>query len=370
MNNTQVSPLTDLQTFQLAVASSSDHIVITDTEGSIVYANHAAELVTGYTTEEMQGKTPRLWGGLMDKPYYEGMWKTLKTDKKPFVSEIRNRKKSGAEYSAILRASPILSENGILIGFVATEEDISERVRIDKAKSEFVSLASHQLRSPLTVINWYTELLLQEKVGPLTDDQKNYIHQIRESSRSLTSLVTSLLNVSRIELGTFLVTPKPTDVNRFIRDTVTALQPLADAKQIRIESSYDPSIGTLDMDQNLLRIIIQNLVTNAITYTANSGTITITTVKTADSIQISVRDTGCGIPESARDRIFTKLYRADNAKSLVPNGNGLGLYIVKSVLDSSGGTIRFESEEGKGTTFFIGLPLIGMKAKEGSKMLE
>ena len=117
-------------------------------------------------------------------------------------------------------------------------------------------------------------------------------------------------------------------------------------------------------------MVIQNLLTNAVKYTAENGTVTVTLARSGESIAFTVADTGFGIPADAREHIFTKLYRADNARAMVPDGNGLGLYIAKSILDQTGGTIRFESEIGKGTTFFVTIPLTGMKQKSLSALMK
>lgn len=359
--------LSDSHAYQMAIESSSDHIVITDVDGKIVYANKAAQNITGYSLDEMISKTPRLWGGLMDDAFYKRLWDTLKNKRQPFNVELKNKRKNGEIYNAILRAAPILDEKQEVVGFIATEEDITERIRVDQAKSEFVSLASHQLRTPLTVIRWYAEMLGAS--NPLTDEQKGYINQIQEANKRVISLVSALLNVSRIELGTFFVQPVPINLPLIAEQVTKELAPLFEQKAITVTNMFDSATNNFLGDENLLRIIFHNLLTNACKYTPARGKVTVTIEKKDQNVHIRVSDTGVGIPDDAKPYIFTKLFRADNVKEIDETGNGLGLYIVKSVVEAGGGTIVFESAEGKGSTFSVTFPATGMSKKEGTRSL-
>ncbi|OGK35738.1 hypothetical protein A3F60_00385 [Candidatus Roizmanbacteria bacterium RIFCSPHIGHO2_12_FULL_39_8] len=197
----------DLYKYKLAVESSSNHIVFTDKNGYILYANKAAEILTGYSFAEMKGKTPRLWGGLMPKEFYAKMWKTLKEEKKPFVGEIKNRRKKGETYTAIARISPLLDKNRQLLGFVATEEDISERViyednlrELYNTKTQFIAIASHQLRTPQGIIKWSIELLLADKDLHLNPQQMQLFNQIAKANKQMIALIDTLLKITRTNL--------------------------------------------------------------------------------------------------------------------------------------------------------------------------
>ena len=177
--------LQDPTIFKMAADSSSNHIIITDTEGIILYANQAAADITGYKISEMLGKTPRLWGGLMSKSFYKQMWKIVKIEKKSFIGEIRNKRKNGERYFAKIKISPILDYRKHLCGFVANEEDITREKEFDQIKTAFVNTAAHQLKTPVSIIRWYAELLQIYDMSNLTPVQKKYVSGIYEADLRL-----------------------------------------------------------------------------------------------------------------------------------------------------------------------------------------
>lgn len=308
----------------------------------------------------------------MSQEFYEDLWRTIKIEKKPFVGEITNKRKDGTPYQALSSISPIMNKHGVLEFFIGIERDITKEKEIDSAKTEFVSLASHQLRTPLSAINWYTEMLLSEDAGAITDMQREYLGEVSRGSRRMVELVNALLNVSRIELGTFAVQPEPTDVVELARDVINELKSKILEKKLHIEEAYVENLPKMMVDPKLTRIVFQNLLTNAVKYTPEEGKISISIAMSADETMftIAVSDTGYGIPKEDQSRIFTKLFRASNIREKETDGTGLGLYIIKSIVEHSGGTVTFESEEGKGTTFTLTLPVSGMRPQEGNKQIE
>lgn len=366
----------------LVLNETTNHIVFCCIEGLILYANPASQQGTGYTFEEMKGNTPRLWGGLMGHDFYERLWRTIKIEKKPFVDKVVNRKKSGVLYTALARISPIFDTDGALIGFISTEEDITEIERIDQAKTDFVSTASHQLRTPLSIIRWYTELLIGGDIEKPTKKQLELLNEILTGSHRMAALIDALLTVSRIELGTFAVEPKQTDIMALIKTIKEEYARDIASKRLLFTESYARSLPSMLIDPRVLQIIYSNLVSNAVKYTPEGGTIKLD-VRTVEagkkigckkilekSLAVSVFDTGYGVPESQKHKIFTKFFRADNARNKVPDGSGLGLYIVKSLVEYIHGMVWFESEENKGTTFFVVVPLASTKQKkEGATLL-
>lgn len=359
----------ELSRFQTAVNNASDHIIITDSDAKIIYANRGVEQLTGYSLEEVIGKTPAVWGKQMPKAFYEKMWNTLKVDKKPFVGEIKNKRKNGQLYDAESSISPIINDKGEIVYFVGVERDITKAKEIEKAKNEFVSLASHQLRTPLTAINWYSEMLLGGEAGGLNEKQKEYVEELGSSSRRMTELVGSLLNVSRVDLGTFTIDPKPTDIAKISKDAIKDIAPKISKKKLKIVEEYE-KLPKINIDPNLLEIILQNLISNAVKYTPELGTIKVVIGKTENEIIIKVEDNGYGIPLYQQEKVFEKFFRADNIIPVETDGNGLGLYMVKQILNSSGGSISFTSKEGVGSTFEVKLPLSGMSRREGPRILE
>lgn len=355
----------DFEKFRLAVEVVSDSVIITDIDGRILYANKAGEAITGYTQTEMIGSRPSLWGNQMPVEFYEQLWNTIKRDKKEFHGEVTNKRKDGERYVAELHIAPILMEKGKLYGFVGIERDITSRKEADKAKTEFVSVASHQLRTPLAVINWYIEMLKKGEVGTINKEQSAYLEQIHVASQRMVDLVNSLLSVSRIDLGKFDIEPEPLALSVVADETLSEMDPQIQGKHLRIIKQYDQQVPFINADPSMIRVIFQNLISNAVKYTPQNGTITLVIEKgSARDALISVADTGYGIPTGQQSRIFEKFFRADNAREKEPDGNGLGLYITKSIVDRANGKIWFDSKEGRGTTFYVSIPLTGMEKRE------
>lgn len=359
----------DLQKFRLAVESTSDHIIITDPAGVILYANKAAEKITGYGQKEMLGKTPALWGNKMPKEFYKNMWDVIKKGKSTFKGEINNTRKNGEEYLAEVEVSPVLDDTGKVIFFVGIERDVTHDREVEKAKTEFVSLASHQLRTPLTSIKWYTEELLRGDAGKLGKKQSEFVSQIQTGSRHMVDLVNKLLNVSRIELGSFSTKPETVSLPEIIQEIIAEFRPQITAKQQELKTVYPKTLPQITTDRQLLRVIIQNLISNAVKYTGEKGHIQIKLFLKAPSplpqrlnpdlpcIFINVTDDGCGIPTHQQDKIFSKFFRADNVHTKDTEGTGLGLYMSKAIIEHIGGALWFESQENKGATFWLAVPL-------------
>lgn len=347
--------------FQLT-RQTSNHVILTDHSGCILFANHAAEEMTGYTFSEMRGQTARLWGGLMSPAYYrKNIWGPL-SQNDSVKETLINRRRDGRLYAVILTITPIL-DTGAVIGYVATEEDVTELMKINKEKSEFISLAAHQLRTPLTATKWYIEMLMSEKISK---KQRERAQKISDSNQRMVDLVNKLLDVSRLELGVFAINPEPVDVLALMQSIVSEQKIQIEKQKINLVQDYATTIPLFDADPKLLRIVLENILSNAVKYTPEKGTVSISIQKNEKDILFSISDTGFGIPKDEQDKLFSKLFRASNIQTKNVNGTGLGMYIVKSIIDNSGGTIRFESQENKGTTFFITMPMSGMK-KRGTK---
>ncbi len=361
----------DLIKFQLAVENVSDLIVITDIEGRIIYVNKAIKRITGFRKRDVLNRkagSKGLWGGLMEKEFYRKMWKTIK-NKKPFTGEFKNKRKNGEEYYSIVNIVPVLGENNQISFFVAVERDITERRRIDRAKSEFVSLASHQLRTPLSTIRWYSEMLIAGDAGKLKKEQSKYIEEIYRGNTRMIELVNALLNVSTLELGTFIIEPEIIDIRDISDKVIEALSQRIKEKELKFIKKYDKDIPKINLDRKLVSVILENILTNAVKYTPKKGEVELKILKEKKNVKIVVIDSGIGIPKKQQDRIFEKLFRADNVKATDTDGTGLGLYIVKSILDQTGGKIWFKSKENKGSTFFVTIPLKGMKVKKGIRKI-
>lgn len=509
----------ELQKFKLAVENASDHIVITDIDGVVLYANKAVEKITGFKQKEVLGKkAAALWRKPMEQKFYQEFWEIIKKRKLVYNGELINRRKNGEEYPAVISVAPVLGEKNEILYFIGIERDVSdqkaaeaqisqvlnnlqvesqklfeakakdeallenigdgiivtdqdgritlvnksaeamlnikqvaclgkpviniikvldnkniplplqkrpmiialstgkqievkpkdnyyferadgsrfavsaiispffwnkriigtievfrditEEQNIDRAKTEFVSLASHQLRTPLTAISWYVEMLLNGDLGKLKPAQLENLQEVASSNQRMIQLVNGLLNVSRIELGTFAVEPELLKLPEIINAVIKDLKPLIKSKRQSVKVELPENLPELKLDHNLINIVFQNFLTNAVKYTPARGKIQVTAEKRSQDILFAISDNGYGIPKKDQSQIFTKMFRADNAKLKDTSGTGLGLYLVKSIIEqSAGGKVWFKSQENKGTTFYFTLPLTGMKEKKGSKAL-
>jgi signal transduction histidine kinase len=228
---------------------------------------------------------------------------------------------------------------------------------LDQAKDEFISMASHQLRTPLTSVKGYLSMVIDGDAGSLKDDQAKLLGEAYASAERMVYLISDFLNISRIRTGKFVLESKPVNLASIISSEIGQLG--ISARNRKLQLVYDPPanfpIGVLDEEK--LRQVIMNFIDNAIYYTPAGGKITVTLTATAKDIIFRVTDTGIGVPPSERHKLFTKFYRATNAKHIRPDGTGIGLFMAKKVITMHGGSIIFETSESKGSTFGFSVPL-------------
>lgn len=277
--------------------------------------------------------------------------------------------RSGRKFPVVAITAPLVHINKV-IGIVKVFHDASKEKEVDKMKTEFISLASHQLRTPLSAIKWFIELLGESKSGKLSDEQEKYIKNIAFSTERMIDLVNSLLNISRIESGRIMVEPKPTDLLKLVEETVGELKRKMDKKNIKFVISAHAKLPSINVDPKLIGHVYTNLIDNAIKYTKDGGQVTVFISKKDDVVISQVSDNGYGIPVNEQAKLFQKFFRASNVIKHVTEGTGLGLYLVKAIIESSGGKIWYKSTEDKGTTFWFSLPVEGMKPKKGEVSLD
>ncbi len=349
----------------LVVEKSTNGVLITDAHQKILYVNPSWEQLNGYTASDVLGKTPSVvQSGKTPESEYKKMWNALSQGKSFTSEEIINRRKDGKDWECRLSVYPIQEENRT-INFVGIQQNISKRKEVDRMKTDFISLASHQLRTPLTAMRWFSELLLKNTQSNLTDDQKDLLFNLHTSTLRMISLVNMLLNISRIESGRLLVEPKDTDLRLLSDSVIEELNPRLAEKKIRVEKDYEQHLPIVFVDAQLIREVFANLLTNALKYSPENTQIRVSVFVENEFIHVSVCDQGIGIPKDDQDKIFTKFYRGSNVMSTETDGTGLGLYFVKEIVETSKGKIWFESGEGKGTTFHFTVPLEGMAKKTG-----
>lgn len=355
------------------LASIGDAVFAIDNEGKILLFNPSAEAISGFTSQEAIGK-----------PYKDILHFIFEKDRKlndtfiksalsGHLAQMKNHtkliRKDGSEIYVADSAAPIRDHADGVIGAIVVFRDVSKELVLEQAKSEFVSLASHQLRTPLSAINWYSEMLLNGDAGKINKDQEEYMREIFDGNQRMIELVDSLLNVSRLEVGKLKNDPQHVSMIDLADSLQKEMQTSITAKKLVIERHLAEDLPTIYADPKLLRMIVQNILSNAIKYTPVAGKVTITMREATHSeittaklrpgqpyCFMSVSDTGFGIPKAQQSKIFAKLFRADNVRKLDVEGTGLGLYIVKEVTHKFGGNIWFESVESLGTTFYVVIP--------------
>ena len=346
------------------VQNLNDGVIMFNKEKNIVLINVAAKKITGIKDERV---------GL------ESIYKNLKKfniekiiSDKTLKGEIKmiNEVAIGKFHYEIL-IIPVKDHKMEIVGGAIILHDVTQIKEIDRMKTEFVSVASHQLRTPLTAIKLFTEMMLGGEVGKLEADQKKYLENIYQSTQRMVILVNDLLSLSRLESGRLKVEPVLTKLSDSIKSIINEVAPVAKAKGVAIDFEFNKNLPKAMIDPNLVRQVVHNLITNAVHYSLeNKQAIVVVKLDKKDKdFLISVSDTGIGISSKAQLRIFEKFFRADNAIKIRTEGTGLGLYVSKMIIESSKGKIWFDSKVGKGTTFYISLPIKGMKKKEGEKSL-
>lgn len=233
----------------------------------------------------------------------------------------------------------------------------NEQLRtLDHLKSDFVTVTTHQLRTPLAAIRWTLQMIIAGDVGPITEEQKKFLMQAYESNNRLVAMLRDLLMADQIETGRFDKINAVTDPAEVAADLLKEVGMLADTQGVALRFEPPAQKLAVSIAPDHLRAILQNLVENAIKYTPRGGTVTVEMVRGVGQVAISVADTGIGIPQSAQDRIFSRFFRAQNAVTMVTDGSGLGLFIAKRIVEHYRGTLSFTSAEGAGTTFVFTLP--------------
>ena len=264
-------------------------------------------------------------------------------------------RKDGVKRWVSLSAIPYRTIGGKGTGGSVSMFDITEQKAIDRVKTEFVSLASHQLRTPLTAMKWYGEMVLQS-ADPLTQKQRGYIEKIYEGNERMIELVNLLLSASRLELGSLTIDVEHVDPTKHVKQTLEEMALHIEEKKLHIIENYQGDATNYYTDKKLMQMIVQNLITNAIKYTGDGGEVRIFMEFTNDHLHFKVEDTGMGIAPEEQDKIFTKMFRAENARLKVTDGTGLGLYIVKEAVGALSGEIGFTSELNRGTMFTVTVP--------------
>ncbi|HDS11679.1 MAG TPA: PAS domain S-box protein, partial [Candidatus Wirthbacteria bacterium] len=348
---------------QTILENIGDGVVVLDDRQNIKLANSLATQLTGYSQAELVGDNfgnklkflnehdLKVNRGFIDRAYENG---ALSENTHHIVIQT----KDGRVIPVAGNATPLRDQQGKIKGCIVVFHDVTKQRAVEKMKDEFVSMTSHQLRTPLTSLRWTLDLLQRPTTGKLSEKQTTYVNQLSVATLKLIALVNDLLSMSRLESGKLELHLEPVDLVEITADSVNLLKSSADENDISLELSIpSKSLPIFKGDRVYLQQVIQNLVSNAIKYSKPAGRVVIKLSKRADQLIFSCQDTGIGIPKSQQDRLFASFFRADNALGQAKEGTGLGLSIAQKIIDQMGGKIWFKSIEGQGSTFYFSLPL-------------
>jgi len=360
------------------IASMGEGLIMVDKEYTVTLINRVTEEILGLEGKKIMGADLKSILQIIKKTT------VLKPEERPISQVLKNGKTITAgvsdeffgktekrEFPLAFIVSPIKdSISNEITGAVVIFRDITDDKRLNDAKTNFISVASHQLRTPLTSMRWLSEMLLDGDAGKLDEEQAHFVQRIEDSAERMVNLVNLLLQIARVEAGRIMVEPTPVSLKDLSAEVAESITLTLKAKLQTVEIKSEPeSLPKLLLDKDIMWQVVQNLLTNANRYGTPKSSIKVVIAQKGEEIEYSVHNDGIGIPAKQKDRIFEKFFRADNAVKAVPEGSGLGLSLVKSVVNSWGGKVWFESSEGKGATFYFTISKDGMKPKKGEVKL-
>lgn len=337
----------------------SDGVVVMRLGGAILYLNSAARNILGI---DVTLRTIRMSGNMIFRPVEDQpetkvtSWKSLSSN------ELKNEQvqmyTSKGEQRLLKISSERLLSQQESPAYLITFTDITKDAELERMKADFVSIAAHELRTPLTSVRNYLSLLEEESLNKLDPDAKLYLERTRTSAEQLAEIVESFLTTSKIERHTLELHKAEINWNNTLQELVSKFKPLASQKNLQLILDLPPEEIQISVDLDRTQEFMGNLIDNAIKY-SKDGEIKISSHgnKSANTLYISIQDNGIGIPAHEQSRLFTKFYRASNASQSEIKGTGIGLYVVKTLVELHGGKIWAESAENKGTTFHITMPM-------------
>ncbi len=338
---------------QTIIRNFADGLLVFNEENKLSLINPQAEDFFEVKTEKIIGKSIL---ELAKLPNLEPLINLVGSEIKGiFRKELLIKDRLTLEVSAV----PIISGEE-KFGTMVILHDISREKMIERMKTEFVSLAAHQLRTPLAAIKWTLRMLLDGDLGRINPEQRDFIGKTYKSNERMINLINDLLDVTRIEEGKYLYKPVSTNLENVVQLVMDTLKEETQRRKISLNfKKPKKKLPKVVIDVEKIRLTIQNLLNNAIRYTRLGGVVTISLKynKIKKEIEFQIRDTGIGIPSDQQGRVFTKFFRASNVMRMETEGSGLGLFIAKNIIEAHSGKIWFESKENKGTTFYFTLPV-------------
>ena len=336
---------------QSIITNFADGLLLFDAKNKLSLVNPRAEKFFNIKKEDIVGKTI---SELNVFPAVRPVMDLVREEVKGIF-----RKEAQINENSVLEVSTVpIAAGKELLGTLVILHDVTREKLIERMKTEFVSLAAHQLRTPLSAIKWTLRILLDGDLGEITPEQKDFLEKTYQSNERMISLINDLLNVTRIEEGRYIYKPTLTGLETMVQFVVNSYKGEIERRKIEFEfKKPEVVLPQVLMDVEKIRLVIQNLLDNAIRYTPADGRVTISLNRGKKEIEFLIKDTGIGIPKDQKERVFAKFFRAANVIRADTEGSGLGLFIAKNIIESHGGEIWFESEENKGSTFHFTLPI-------------
>jgi PAS domain S-box-containing protein len=341
-------------------ASIGDGAIFTDSMARISRVNNAALKILGYSEKETIGKWfPELvpakdeQGNMLsslDRPIAQSFLSGRTVSTRAYY-----KKKDGDWIPVFLSVSPVLLD-GKPIGAIEVFRDISQELSLERAKDEFVAIASHQLRTPATAVKQYVGLLLEGYADPLTKDQKLFLEKAYESNERQLQIVQEILKITQLDLEKVILKPEKNDVVEVVRDAISTVSSYFDSKKQKLNLIEPRSPVIAFFDKNQIRTALENLLENASNYTWEGKGISVKVSGSKDKIKIAIQDQGVGISSDDMAQLFKKFSRIPNPLSLNVSGTGLGLYWAAKIVELHGGKISVSSSPNKGSTFTVILP--------------
>ncbi|MCR4284176.1 MAG: ATP-binding protein [Parcubacteria group bacterium] len=358
--NKMTDNLIEARTFpENIIRSMGDSLVVLSPDAKITKVNQATLDLLGYKAEELIGiQAEKVIGVEAAQAIFMGAG-LKKLLEKGFIKdiEIPLKSKGGEDIPVSISASVIKSENDNISGIVVVSKDMRIFKEVEKAKSEFISIAAHQLRTPLSAIKWTMQMLMDGDFGKLNEEQKKALTEGNIANDRMVALIADLLNVSRIEEGRFALKFSPVKLDAMIEKIISSLSIKADKKGVHLDYIKTSDMPVINIDDEKIYIVLENLIENAIKYTGEGGKVIVETSVIEDDIEVKIKDTGIGIPDTEKDSMFKRFFRGSNARQKHTDGSGLGLYIAKNIVEKHNGRIWFESVLDEGATFFVRLPI-------------
>jgi len=337
---------------EAVLRSLTDGLIMLDQFGWVSLINVEAELMLNIKKEDILSK--RL--GEIEGPIIKKIDEILKMEEGGVEKE--EIQLGGADERILeISTAPVIGIDKKMLGQVIILHDVTREKAVEKMKSEFVTIAAHQLRTPLSAVKWTLRLILDGDLGLISKEQSETLQKGYQSNERMIRLVNDLLNIARIEEGRFIYGFSKISFVALVEETIDSFQSSVNMKNIKIKFERPKIDIEILADREKIKLAMQNLMENAVNYSPAGGDVTISLGCDKMNLTFSVADKGMGIPKKQQERIFTKFFRGENAVRVETEGTGLGLFLAKNIIEKHGGKIWFETEENKGSTFYFSLPL-------------